>query len=186
MDHRITRHLRANLVAYLALAVAIGGGSGYALAASRPTNTIHVCVDRTDAHVLHLQTRCHRGQRALTWNQAGRAGPQGPAGPPAATAWAIVAPSGAVIGGHGLSIRHVSPGDYQITVSAAGCTQALNAPVVSISDADPPNGQSAGTYPVAWVGDGAGVQQFTVSTGLLVNGTFTPTDDSFNVQDACS
>ena len=59
MPHRIVRHVRANVVAYLALAVALGGGSGYAIAAT--TKTITVCANKkTGALYLHQHGRCSR------------------------------------------------------------------------------------------------------------------------------
>jgi hypothetical protein len=174
----------------LAAAAAAGGllsAGGYALASNGSTAaTIHVCADRGGAHVLHLQARCHRGQRGLAWNHAGPVGAQGPAGPAAVAAWAIVGDSGRVVEGQGLSVQHVSNGTYQITVTASGCAQGFNAPVVSVSDSNPPAGQSAGAFPVAWVGDTGSNQQFVVDTGVVVNGSFAPTDHTFNVQDACS
>jgi hypothetical protein len=182
---KLLEHARRNAIAYTALFVALGGGS-YAIAATNH-HTIKACAD---AHTgtLHVQRRCHQGQRRITWGQQGPQGTQGragPAGPPAAAAWAIVAGSGGVTGGRGLSVQHVSAGAYQVTATASGCLQAVNAPVVSVSDGYPPAGQNAGAFPVAWVMD-TGSQQFTIFTGVVVSGLFTPTDHTFNVQDSCS
>jgi hypothetical protein len=55
-----------------------------------------------------------------------------------------------------------------------------------VSDANPPSGQSAGAFPVAWVGDTGTNQQFTVVTGVVATGSFTPTDHIFNLVDGCS
>jgi hypothetical protein len=82
-------------------------------------------------------------------------------------------------------VQHLSAGTYQLTATASGCAQAVNVPEVSVSDGYPPAGQSAGAFPVSWVRD-TGTNQFTVFTGVVVNGSFTPTDHTFNVQDSCS
>ena len=94
MPHRIARHLRANIVAYLALGVAVAGGGGYALAANRSTAT-HVCADRGGAHLLHLQARCHRGQQALSWVQTDVPVSQ-------AALWAHIDSAGHLVDGGGL------------------------------------------------------------------------------------
>ena len=185
MTH-LLEHVRRNAIAYTAALFLAAGGGSYAIAATTH-HTIKACAD---AHTgtLHVQRRCHRGQRPLTWNQQGPQGTQGragPAGPPAAAAWAIVADPGTVTGGHGISVQHLSTGTYQLTVTTSGCAQAANAPVVTVSDGNPPAGQSAGAFPVAWVRD-TGTNQFTVFTGLVASGTFTSTDHTFNVQDSCS
>jgi hypothetical protein len=93
--------------------------------------------------------------------------------------------SGSVFGGHGISVQHVSAGTYSVTATPVQCVQGFNAPVVTVSDSYPPAGQAAGTFPVAWVED-TGTNKFTVITGVVVAGSFTPTDDTFNVQDPCS
>jgi hypothetical protein len=185
------RHAR---IAQLAAAAAGGGllsAGGYALAAGG-SSTIHACVDRSGGHVLHVQARCHRGQRGISWNQRGRqgaTGPQGPAGPAGqspVTAWAGVNNAGTVFAGHGISAQHVSAGTYQLTATPAQCVQGTNTPVVTVSDAYPPNGTGSATaFPVAWVQLG-GVNTFTVYTGVVGGGSFTLTDHTFDVQDPCS
>ncbi|MBV9339225.1 MAG: hypothetical protein JO243_25325 [Solirubrobacterales bacterium] len=51
------RHVRSNVVAYLALVVAVGGSGSYALAAVSASNsTIAVCVDKGSG-VMHLAKR---------------------------------------------------------------------------------------------------------------------------------
>ena len=57
--------------------------------------------------------------------------------------------------------------------------------MVSVSDANPPSGQTAGAFPVAWVGDASGSTS-TVITGVVVSGTFTATDRQFYVQVPCT
>ena len=102
------------------------------------------------------------------------------------TAWAVVSGSGVTTGGHGITVQHLSAGTYRVTATPAQCSQTLiSPPVVSVSDSNPPAGQAAGTFPVAWVAD-AGGGSFTVTTGIVVGGSFTPTDHTFNVQVPCS
>jgi len=184
--HRLVRHIRANVIAYLALGFALAAGGGYALAATN-AKKITVCADKTTG-VLHLRThgRCGRRQTRISWNQQGPQGPQGQPGAPAVSTWAVVGGSGSVFAGQGLAVQHVSAGTYQVTVTAAGCAKGFNAPVASVSDSYPPAGHAAGAFPVAWVGDNGTNEQFTVDTGVVVGGSFTPTDLTFNLQDACS
>jgi hypothetical protein len=184
--HRIVRHLRANVIAYVALGFALAAGGGYALAATN-TKKITVCADKTTG-VLHLRVhgRCGRRQTRVTWNQQGPQGAQGQPGAAAVSAWANVTNSGSVLAGQGVSVQRVSAGDYQVTITATGCAKGFNAPVVSVSDSYPPAGHSAGAFPIAWVGDTGTNEHFTVDTGVVVSGSFTPTDHSFNLQDACS
>ncbi|MHB8696375.1 MAG: hypothetical protein ACYDHH_34640, partial [Solirubrobacteraceae bacterium] len=115
---------------------------------------------------------------------AGAPGAAGAAGQPPPSAWALVSNSGLAVVGDGITATHVSAGTYQITVTAPACANKQNVPVVSVSDANPPNGQTAGAFPVGWVGNSGG-GPFTVVTGVVVNGTFTPTDHTFNIQDVC-
>jgi hypothetical protein len=191
--HRIQRHVRANVIAYLALVLAVGGGSGYAIAASR-TTTIHGCVVKRTGELL-IKKRCRRGQARLLFNQRGPIGPKGdsgapgqtgPAGAPAPSAWAVVAGDGVSQPDqtHDIIATRTSAGTYQLTATAPACVQANNSPIVSVSDAYPPAGQLAGAFPVGWVENGP-ANQFTVLTGDVVNGVFTPSDHTFNVQDVC-
>jgi hypothetical protein len=200
-------HLRRNPVPYLALllVLAVGVGGGYALAASN-SKTITVCADKKTG-VLHLKTRgrCKSSQTRVTWNQQGpqgvqgsqgAAGPQGPAGaqgpvgsqgPAGVTVWANVADNGTVVAGQGVAVQHVSPGTYQVTITAQACAQRNNAPTISVSDAAP-GLVSGGGFPVAWYGATGGNVQFMVYTGLVSPGpssAFTPTDHTFDVLDAC-
>ena len=181
--------IRGQAIAILALFLALSGG--YALAATTRSKTITVCANKkTGLLYLHSHGRCTRKQTRISWNQQGpqgpegAQGPQGPAGAPAVSVWGLVAGNGQVTAGQGLSVQHVSAGTYQVTVTAAGCATGLNAPTVAVSDANPPNGQSAGAFPEAWVTDAGST--FLVTTGVVVNGSFTATDHTFNVQDACS
>jgi hypothetical protein len=178
--HGVARHFRSNVVAYLALVVAIASGGGYALAASRSDGTISVCVDQGSG-VMHLakHARCGRHQRRIGLSSA--------LDRPTVSAWAEVFPNGRVVTGAGVSIRHAGVGVYTITVSAASCRNAgNNAPVVSVSDTEPPGGQSTSSFPVAWtMPAGTGFKAFTVYTGVVVGGGFQPRDEFFNFTDSC-
>lgn len=184
---RLLHHLRRNVFAYIALTCAVGAGAGYAVAAAN-NKTIHGCVNKR-THVLSIQKHCGRGQSSISWNQQGppgATGETGPAGASPVTAWAVVGGSGTTAGGHGITVQHVSTGSYRVTATPVQCAQApASPPVVSVSDSNPPAGQAAGTFPVAWVGDAVGAT-FTVTTGIVASGTFAPADITFNVQVPCT
>jgi hypothetical protein len=176
--HAMLRHVRSNVVAYIALAVAVGSGGGYALAAVSASNgTIAVCVDKGSG-VMHLaeHPRCGRGQRRIGLE-------------PSLDAWAAVSPNGDINVGAGLSITHGGVGTYDVTVTAASCRHAQqNAPVVSVDDAQPPAGLASqqGAFPVAWTqGIGFTGKNLIIHTGVVVNGEFQPRDETFNITDSC-
>ena len=178
--HGIGRHLRSNVVAYLALVVAAATGGGYALAVTTSSGTIAVCVDKGSG-VMHLakHPRCGRGQSRIGLSSA--------LDRPTASAWAAVELNGAVASGVGVRIAHAGSGQYDIAVTAATCRHALNtAPVVSVNDGEPPYSSTASTFPVAWTQRaGTGFEAFTVYTGVVVGGAFQPRDESFNFTDSC-
>jgi hypothetical protein len=189
--HHLRRHvIRRNIIA-LAVLLALGAGGGYALAASK-TKTITVCADKPTG-LLHLKThgRCKRGQTRVTWNQRGPQGPQGAQGPagqpgaPAVSVWANVSNAGSVVSGQGLAVQHLAAGAYQVTITAPACAHGANAPVITVSDTNPPGGQVAGAFPVAWYESTGSNQQFHVFTGVVAGGSFTPTDHTFTVIDTC-
>jgi hypothetical protein len=207
MLSRPLQHIRHNVIAYLALFLALGVGGGYAVAAGN-NKTITACADKKTG-ILHLKTRgrCNPGQTRVTWNQqgppgpegtqgpqgpqgtAGVQGPQGPTGtqgPVGVTIWADVANNGAVLAGQGLSVQRLFPGIYQVTVTAAACAQRNNAPTISVSDSAP-GMVPGGLFPVAWYGSMGANQQFMVYTGVASGPslTFTPTDHEFDVFDTC-
>jgi hypothetical protein len=189
MTHRLP-HLSRTVAGYVLLGVVLvlGVGGGYALAASK-TKTITVCADKGTG-ILHLKThgRCKRTQTRVTWNQRGPEGVQGiagPAGTSAVSVWANVANAGSIVSGQGLAVQHISAGTYQVTITDPACAHAANAPVISVSDANPPAGESAGAFPVAWYGSTGSNQVFDVFTGVVVGGSFTPTDHTFTVIDTC-
>jgi len=192
---------RRNVIPYLVLLVvlAVGLGGGYAFAASN-TKTITVCADKNTG-ILHLKTRgrCRSDQTRVTWNQqgppgpqgsegpqgaTGAQGPQGAQGPAAASVWANVAGNGVVVAGQGLTVDHVSTGTYQVTVTDPVCAAGVNAPVVSVSDANPPNGQSAGAFATSWYG-AISQNEFDVFTGVVASGDFAPSDLTFDIRDTC-
>jgi hypothetical protein len=177
--HGVGRHFRSNVVAYLALAVAVGSGGSYALAATASTNgTIAVCVDKGSG-VMHLakSPRCGHGQSRIGLSSA----------LDRPTVGALVAPNGGVTSGLGLSIGHAGAGVYDVTITAARCRGALNnAPVVSVNESEPPGGWGAGVFPVAWtMPTGFRGNTFTVFTGVVVAGAFQPRDEAFNLADSC-
>jgi len=192
MTH-LPQHLRRNPIAYLLCGalLALGVGGGYAYAATK-TKTITVCADKgTGVLHLHKRGKCKRGQTRVSWNQRGPQGAQGVQGPagapgaPAVSVWANVTNAGSLFAGQGLSVQHVSAGTYQITITAPACAHGTNAPVVTVSDSNPPGGQTAGAFPVAWYGSTGINQTFMVFTGVVVGGSFTPTDHTFTVMDVC-
>ena len=83
-------------------------------------------------------------------------------------------------------MQRVSAGNYQVTITDPACAHGSNAPVVSVSDSNPPAGQSAGAFPVAWYGsDRAPTNSSPCSPGVVAAGSFTATDHTFDVQDTC-
>ena len=178
--HGAGRHLRSNIVAYVALAVAVGSGGSYALAATTSNGTIAVCVDNGSG-VMHLakHPRCGRGQ--------GRIGVSSALDRPTVNAWAAVELNGAVASGTGVKIAHAGSGVYEITVTAASCRRAFNnAPVVTVNDGEPPYSSATSTFPVAWTERaGTGFEAFTIYTGVVIGGAFQPRDESFNFTDSC-
>ena len=177
----VGRHLRSNVVAYLALVVAVGTGGSYALAATANNGTTAVCVDKGSG-LMHLakHPRCGRHQTRIGLSSALDRAP--------VNAWAEVVFDGHVVTGAGVSIRHAGVGVYNITVTAASCRDAgNNAPVVSVSDSEPPGGQATTSFPVAWAGPvSTGIEAFTIYTGVVVSGAFQPKDESFNFTDSCA
>jgi hypothetical protein len=176
------RHLRSNIVAYLALAIAVGSGGSYALAASASNGTIAVCVDEGSG-VMHVpkHPRCGRHQNRIGLSSA--------LDRPTVSAWATAGPVGGVLSASGLAITHTGTGTYAVKVTAASCRHAVNnAPVVSVDDYQPPAGFASqpGAFPTAWTETASSeVEAFTIHTGVVVNGAYRPQDERFNVTDSC-
>ena len=190
MTH-LPQHLRRNALPYLVCAVVLvlGIGGGYAYAASK-TKTIAVCADKGTG-VLHLKNhgRCKRGQTRVTWNQQG---PQGVPGPGRSNRrgggkhlGASDQRRGSAIRAGSLGAASFDAGTYQVTITAPACVHGANAPVITVSDSQSPGGQVAGAFPVAWYESTGSNQQFMVFTGVVVGGSFTPTDHTFTVMDTC-
>jgi hypothetical protein len=101
--------------------------------------------------------------------------------------WAYVAGNGAVVAGQGVSVQPTGAGTYQVTVTDPTCSRETNAPVVSVSDSDPPNGQlpGSGAFAVAWYQSTVFNQQFTVFTGVVASGKFSASDHTFDIFDTC-
>ncbi len=178
--HGVGRHLRSNVVAYLALAIAVGSGGSYALAATTSNGTIAVCVDK-GSDVMHLANHSHCGRHQS------RIGLSSAVDRPSVNAWAGVELNGAIASGSGASVTHAGTGMYNITVTAANCRHASNnAPLVSINDSEPPYSSAVSTFPVAWTETaGTGFETFTIHTGVVVGGAFQPRDESFSFTDSC-
>jgi hypothetical protein len=95
---RLVNHLRSNVVAYIALIIAVlGSGGGYALAAStRPaskttkpkTTKLTACVSNNNGTMYlkkSTKAKCKQGQRKVIWNVTGPKGAKGAKGPMGAT-----------------------------------------------------------------------------------------------------
>jgi len=179
--HRSVTAFRRNAIAWIALFLALGAGGSYALAASMGTSTTVVCVDKGSG-IMHLakHKRCGRHQTRIGLSSA--------LDRPAVSAWAEVVSDGHVLTGAGVSISHAGVGVYKITVTAASCRNAANnAPVVGVTDSEPPGGQASTSFPVAWTGPtSTGIEAFTIYTGVVVSGGFQPRDESFNFTDSCA
>jgi hypothetical protein len=179
---RPLHHLRRNVIAYVALFLALGAGGSYALAASGSNGTIGVCVDKGTG-VMHVakHPRCGRHQSRIGLSSA--------LDRPTVSAWATAGPAGGVLSASGLAITHTGTGTYDVKVTAASCRHAVNnAPVVSADDDQPPAGfaNQPGAFPVAWAETASSqVEAFTIHTGVVVNGAFQPQDERFNVTDSC-
>jgi len=171
-------YTRRNIIALAALFFAIGAGGGYAIAATN-TSRIHGCVNNR-THALYVQARCHTGQRPLVWSKT-------PAQPQPSIAWAAVQANGFLgAGAHGISVQHTSTGSYRVTATPSQCAQVADAPTVTVDTGSPPGGGTpAGAFPTTWEAF-TSRNTFIVYTGVVVGGSFTPTDEAFNIQVPCS
>ena len=89
--------------------------------------------------------------------------------------------------GQGATVRHTGTGTYQVVVTARGCAGALNnAPMVTVNDTYPPGVLVGSSFPYAWAQNySSGDKAFGVYTGVIVNGSFTPANVSFDFEDSC-
>ena len=195
MTHHLLQHVRRNAIPYLVCGVvlALGVGGGYAYAASK-TKTITVCADKgTGVLHLHNHGKCKRGQTRVTWNQKGPQGAQGTQGPagapgaPAVSVWAQVTNAGlAVLGPGSLGPaclgRHVPGDDHRSGVRS----RIQRTGDHRLGHQSPRrSGARSGAFPVAWYQSTGSNQVFNVFTGVVVGGSFTPTDHAFTVMDSC-
>jgi len=193
-------------IAQLALAAMAGallGGGGYALASSSAT-TIHGCVNREN-HQLLIQKRCGKDQSRLVWSEQGPQGKQGAPGaqgpqgltggtgsqgPPGTSPiiwWARVASSGTVVAGSNIQVGHVGLGEYQVFPQGATgsssppCAVTVTPNVMSTNDADQP-----ATPITAAVGTSGLSEPGAAITVLLNNASTTAAvDDGFSVIAEC-
>jgi hypothetical protein len=86
MVHRLASHARRNLVAYVALVVALGAAGGVAYSSiPDPQGVIHGCYSNTDGTLRVIDSAgdvCRGVETALDWNQQGQPGPTGHTGLP--------------------------------------------------------------------------------------------------------
>lgn len=182
--HRLLDHLRSNLIGWIALFVALGG-TGYAAANHSSTNTINACANKKTGQLsIRHHGRCKRGQVKLSW---AKQGPRGPAGTSAIQAFGAVGATGIVIPNGGISVKHTGPGIYVVTATSAGCAKAFNDPTVTVTDGGASTGiPPSGSVQTAWIDlSSGGGATFTVHTGWISNGSFTPADYGFDLQDSC-
>jgi hypothetical protein len=192
-------------LALAALAGALLGGGGYALASSS-TSTIHGCVNKNN-HQLLIQRRCGKGQSRLVWNQQGPQGKQGATGAqgaqgvqgptggtgaagPAGTSptiwWARVASSGAVVAGSNVQIGHFGPGEYQVFPQGATGTSSPPCAVTVTPNVMSTDGESQPDTPIiATVGTSGLSEPGAAITVLLNNASGGAVDDGFSVIADC-
>ncbi|MDQ5831656.1 MAG: hypothetical protein M3550_01180 [Actinomycetota bacterium] len=87
MMERLHSHARRNLVAYLALGIALAATGSVAYSAIPDANSvIHGCYENASGVLRVIDTEasgtCRGGETALDWNQKGQAGATGAQGPP--------------------------------------------------------------------------------------------------------
>lgn len=201
---RLVTHLRRNVVGYVALAIALGGGGGYALAAT--TNSAGgkrtACVsNQNGAMFLKRSTnaKCSTDKRKVIWNTqgpvgktgakgatgaAGATGPAGPVGTPgSANAISFIGAPGGTASSEQPSgavtlLTNPSPGVYNITLNNPTCAN----PVVTPVDAgELPAGDGATAY-IYSIGPGP---TLSVRTGEISSAGFTPFSLLFTLHADC-
>jgi hypothetical protein len=179
--HRVIAHLRGNLVGWIALFVALGG-TGYAATSHSHSNTVNACANKKTGQLsIRHGARCKRGQVKVSW---GKQGPKGPAGTSAIQAFGAVDSSGLVVPNDGISVQHTGSGVFVVTITSPGCAKGSNDPTATVTTPSPSIGPPVGAAPDLWI-EPIGTAQFTVHTGWVSGGSFTPADYGFNIQDSC-
>jgi hypothetical protein len=174
--------MRTHLVGWVALFVALGG-TGYAAASHAHSTTINACANkRTGQLSIRRGARCHRGQVKVSW---AKQGPRGRAGTSAIQAFGAVGATGIVNPNEGISMEHTGPGVYVVTATSRGCANGLNDPTATVTSPNPSDFVPQGAAPDLWIDANGGLAQFTVHTGWISGGSFTPADYGFNLQDSC-
>jgi hypothetical protein len=72
-----------------------------------------------------------------------------------------------------------------VAVTSPGCAKGLNDPTATATTPSPSNNPPAGAAPDLWIDPNGGNPQFTVHTGWISGGSFTPADYGFDIQDSC-
>jgi hypothetical protein len=212
---RLRTHFQQNLVAYIALVVAVAGSGGsYAVAATshhrssakhHTATTLAACVNnRTGEMVLDRRGRCRAGRHKVTWDVKGRRGATGAAGAPGATGatGAAGAPAPSIYASvdanaaadglqpvpeNGLTVQNVGTGQYTMTVTDPICSRGANIPTLTPTSRYQLGGTipPAGAIPVAYISQEDTTTEFSIQTGFLSGGTFTAAGFDFEIQDTC-
>jgi hypothetical protein len=180
--HRVIAHFRGNLVGWVALFVALGG-TGYAATNHSHSNNVNACANKKTGQLsIRHGARCKRGQVKVSW---AKQGPKGAAGTSAIQAFGAVGPSGIVNPNDGISLLHTGPGVFVVTITSPGCAKGLNDPTATVTSPNVSDFVPSGAAPDLWIDANGGTAQFTVHTGWISGGSFTPADYGFNIQDSC-
>jgi hypothetical protein len=191
MTHRALQHIRQNLIAYIALFFAVGGGGAATAIAATATasSTVHACVSKTSG-ALYVAKHCTGAQRALSFNQRG---PAGPAGATGIAAYAQVSGTGTVLAEKGMTVTETATGMYTVEITASACKKTndqipfitpIGLGALPSSTYQPPAG-TGGVQPAIDASPyGHG---FNIEAGYLQqsNGTLVSTPQGFNVLDIC-
>jgi hypothetical protein len=161
---QIRRHINyANVAATLALVLAMSGGAVAATGGFSSGGSLRACANEEGViRLLKAGKHCQKGQKSVSWNQAGPVGPKGATGAtgtpgaagapgaagtpgtagtdaPGTTEWAKVAANGQVIAGRGVTKATVSGTtdivdfDRDITQCALFATQQTGSSAVYVS-----------------------------------------------------
>jgi hypothetical protein len=135
MARKIVGYAANNAVGVLALFVALCGVSYAATGGFAGGGTLKACVNEEGAiRLLKSGKHCKRGQKAVSWNQAGPAGPQGATGATGAAGatgpigltgasgqppnimWAQIDEDGVIEAGHGVTgVHDTGKSPYKVT-----------------------------------------------------------------------